>query len=107
MTSVIVRDPTQNIIVVREPDQNFAVIHKNENKVQILTAGTQGAPGPAMTFDMLTDEQKAELKGEPGQPFDTLTPEQQAALKGEAGRDGISVTDVAMTAGGHLIVTLS
>ena len=68
--------------------------HVSEEGVLSWT-NDQGLPNPepilikgkAMTFDELTDEEKEELRGEPGPPgaveFDALTPEQKAELKGD------------------------
>lgn len=88
----------------------------NVGKVFSLT-GSQGVPGPpgkdgadgkdgkdgaALTFDQLTEEQKAQLKGDKGDTgatgpkgdpgaaltFDQLTAEQKAQLKGDKGDTG-------------------
>lgn len=81
-------------------------------------AGPTGATGAALTFDDLTPEQKAELKGETGaqgpagatgptgatgaaMTWNDLTPEQKAELKGEQGPIGptgpTGATGAAMT----------
>jgi hypothetical protein len=54
--------------------------------------GEKGTDG-TMTFEDLTDEQKATLKGEKGDPFtyEDFTPEQLSALKGEKGDKGDSI----------------
>lgn len=53
-----------------------------------LISGPKGKDGKDLTFDDLTADQKAELKGEKGQDgtveFDELTEEQKESLKGEA-----------------------
>lgn len=65
--------------------------------------GDKGDPGDSLTFEMLTDEQKAELKGEKGArgekgdkgdtgeafTYEKFTTEQLASLKGEQGVQGI------------------
>ena len=77
----------------------------NVGKVFSLT-GAQGVPGPpgkdgkdgaALTFDQLTEEQKAQLKGPKGDTgaaltFDQLTEEQKAQLKGPKGDTGAALT---------------
>jgi len=55
--------------------------------------GDPGDKGDPLTFDDLTEEQKAELKGAPGDKgdpltWDDLTPEQKAALRGPKGNPG-------------------
>ncbi len=62
-----------------------------EQKAQLK--GPKGDTGAALTFDQLTEEQKAQLKGPKGDPgaaltFDQLTAEQKAQLKGERGEPG-------------------
>ncbi len=89
----------------------------NVGKVFSLT-GAQGMPGPpgkdgadgkdgkdgaALTFDQLTEEQKAQLKGPKGDPgaaltFDQLTEEQKAQLKGPKGDTGAALTFDQLTA---------
>lgn len=59
-------------------------LHKFSALPYIADKGPKGDPGAALTYDMLTDEQKAELKGAPFTYAD-FTKEQLAALKGEKG----------------------
>lgn len=59
-------------------------LHKFSALSYIADKGPKGDPGAALTYDMLTDEQKAELKGAPFTYAD-FTKEQLAALKGEKG----------------------
>ena len=59
-------------------------LHKFSALSYIADKGPKGDPGAALTYDMLTDEQKAELKGAPFTYAD-FTREQLAALKGEKG----------------------
>ena len=59
-------------------------LHKFSALSYIADKGPKGEPGAALTYDMLTDEQKAELKGAPFTYAD-FTKEQLAALKGEKG----------------------
>ena len=59
-------------------------LHKFSALPDIADKGPKGDPGAALTYDMLTDEQKAELKGAPFTYAD-FTKEQLAALKGEKG----------------------
>ena len=66
-------------------------------------ASLKGADG-TMTFNDLTEEQKASLKGEQGiqgEPFtyDDFTAEQLAALKGDKGDTGIGVSGVYLGSG--------
>ena len=91
--------------------------------------GVDGADGKSFTYDMFTEEQLADLKGDKGDkgdPFtyEDFTDEQLNALKGmdgvkgdrglqgepgkdgENGQDGISITNVEIVEG-HLMVTLS
>ncbi len=69
-----------------------------ENKptfsVSMAMPGLKGDTGEALTYEMLTDEQKAELKGEKGDTFtfDDLSEEQIAELKGEKGDTGEALT---------------
>lgn len=59
-------------------------LHKFSALSYIADKGPKGDPGAALTYDMLTDEQKAELRGAPFTYAD-FTKEQLAALKGEKG----------------------
>lgn len=59
-------------------------LHKFSALPYIADKGPKGDPGAALTYDMLTDEQKSELKGAPFTYAD-FTKEQLAALKGEKG----------------------
>lgn len=59
-------------------------LHKFSALPYTASQGPKGDPGAALTYDMLTDEQKAELKGAPFTYAD-FTKEQLAALKGEKG----------------------
>lgn len=59
-------------------------LHKFSALPYIADKGPKGDPGAALTYDMLTDEQKAELKGAPFTYAD-FTKEQLSALKGEKG----------------------
>lgn len=59
-------------------------LHKFSALSYMADKGPKGDPGAALTYDMLTDEQKAELKGAPFTYAD-FTKEQLAALKGEKG----------------------
>lgn len=60
-------------------------LHKFADLAYVADRGPEGKPGAALTFDMLTNEQKAELKGEPFK-YEDFTPQQLAALKGETGQ---------------------
>lgn len=62
--------------------------------------GRKGDKGDPLRFEDLTNAQKEELKGDPGKDgvvtFEALTPEQKASLKGdkgEPGKDGIDGKD--------------
>lgn len=59
-------------------------LHKFSALPYTASQGPKGDKGDALTYDMLTDEQKAELKGAPFTYAD-FTTEQLAALKGEKG----------------------
>lgn len=59
-------------------------LHKFPALSYMADKGPKGDPGAALTYDMLTSEQKAELKGAPFTYAD-FTKEQLAALKGEKG----------------------
>lgn len=59
-------------------------LHKFSALPYTASQGPKGDPGAALTYDMLTSEQKAELKGAPFTYAD-FTKEQLAALKGEKG----------------------
>ena len=59
-------------------------LHKFSALPYTASQGPKGDPGAALTYDMLTDEHKAELKGAPFTYAD-CTKEQLAALKGEKG----------------------
>lgn len=59
-------------------------LHKFSALSYMADKGPKGDPGAALTYDMLTDEQKTELKGAPFTYAD-FTTEQLAALKGEKG----------------------
>lgn len=59
-------------------------LHKFSALPYTATQGPKGDPGAALTYDMLTSEQKAELKGAPFTYAD-FTKDQLAALKGEKG----------------------
>lgn len=59
-------------------------LHKFSALPYTANQGPKGDPGAALTYDMLTSEQKAELKGAPFTYAD-FTKEQLAALKGEKG----------------------
>lgn len=59
-------------------------LHKFPALSYMADKGPKGDTGAALTYDMLTDEQKAELKGAPFTYAD-FTTEQLAALKGEKG----------------------
>lgn len=89
----------------QEDGTQNAVIDLGDSQLQV---GLRGSDGHGFTFDDLTPEQKAELKGEPGEPgepgapgkdlnFDDLTPEQKAELKGEKGEQGEPGTCVTAT----------
>ena len=63
------------------------------SEITQTSAVCHGEKGDSLTFDALTDEQKAALKGEKGDTgdsltFDALTTDQKAALKGEKGDKG-------------------
>lgn len=59
-------------------------LHKFSALPYTASQGPKGDPGAALTYDMLTSEQKAELKGAPFTYAD-FTKDQLAALKGEKG----------------------
>lgn len=59
-------------------------LHKFPALSYMADKGPKGDPGAALTYDMLTSEQKAELKGAPFTYAD-FTKDQLAALKGEKG----------------------
>lgn len=59
-------------------------LHKFSALPYTASQGPKGDTGAALTYDMLTSEQKAELKGAPFTYAD-FTKEQLAALKGEKG----------------------
>lgn len=59
-------------------------LHKFPSLSYMADKGPKGDPGAALTYDMLTSEQKAELKGAPFTYAD-FTKDQLAALKGEKG----------------------
>nr|DAF00142.1 MAG TPA: hyaluronidase [Caudoviricetes sp.] len=59
-------------------------LHKFSALPYTASQGPKGDSGAALTYDMLTSEQKAELKGAPFTYAD-FTKEQLAALKGEKG----------------------
>ena len=59
-------------------------LHKFSALSYMADKGPKGDPGAALTYDMLTSEQKAELKGAPFTYAD-FTKDQLAALKGEKG----------------------
>lgn len=59
-------------------------LHKFSALPYTASQGPKGDKGAALTYDMLTNEQKAELKGAPFTYAD-FTTEQLAALKGEKG----------------------
>lgn len=55
--------------------------------------GQKGETGRALKFEDLTEEQKAQLKGQDGtMTFEDLTPAQKASLKGDKGDPGIPGT---------------
>lgn len=55
--------------------------------------GEKGETGRALKFEDLTEEQKAQLKGQDGtMTFEDLTPAQKASLKGDKGEPGIAGT---------------
>lgn len=55
--------------------------------------GEKGETGRALKFEDLTEEQKAQLKGQDGtMTFEDLTPAQKASLKGDKGERGIPGT---------------
>lgn len=60
-------------------------LHKFSDLPYTADKGPKGDDGAALTYDMLTDEQKAELKGE-AFTYEDFTPQQLAALKGETGQ---------------------
>ena len=60
-------------------------LHKFSELPYVAEKGPKGDNGDALTYDMLTDDQKAELKGE-AFTYDDFTPQQLAALKGETGQ---------------------
>lgn len=59
-------------------------LHKFSDLPYLADKGPKGDTGAAFTYDMLTDEQKAELKGE-AFLYEDFTEEQLAMLKGEKG----------------------
>lgn len=68
---------------------------KNEKGEWIHIPAIQGPPGPAgadgtVSFDELTEEQRASLKGDTGAAFtyDMFTTEQLEALRGPQGEQG-------------------
>lgn len=56
-------------------------LHKFSTLPYVSDKGPQGDPGPALTYDMLTDTQKQELS----LTFDKLTDDQKEALRGPKG----------------------